>query len=114
MPRDIDQIIGLLGREIPGVEITQSPVTHPGADDDGLWFVTVPGKRGAVQIESSSGDCPFLIESTLNNGTHYGRSVYEVVGTVWKLFAEPTASANGGPAMPPGTSSVAGGPPSLS
>ena len=34
MARDIDQIIELLRREIPGVEITQLQVTHPGADDD--------------------------------------------------------------------------------
>lgn len=96
MARDIDQIIGLLQREIPGVAITQLQVTHPGADDDGLWFVRVPGRKGEVQIESSSGDCPFLIESELSGERHYGRSVHEVVGTIRKLFAEPAARGDGG------------------
>ncbi len=89
MPRDIDQIIELLRRHIPGVQITQLRVTHPDADDEGLWFLKVPGRREEVQIESSSGNCPFIIESDLNTDRQYGRSVDEVVGTVWKLFAEP-------------------------
>jgi hypothetical protein len=96
MQRDIDQISELLRREMPGVEITQLQVTHPGADDDGLWFVRVPGKNGEVQIESSSGNCPFIIESDLSSETHHGRSINEVVGTVWKLFAEPAAGGDGG------------------
>jgi hypothetical protein len=114
MLRDIDQILELLRREIPGVEITQLQVSHPGADDDGLWFVRVPGRKEEVQIESSSGNCPFLIESDFSTDRHYGRSVYEVVGTVWKLFAEPGTAPNGGPATPVGNSGAAGGPPSVS
>ena len=114
MARDIDQIIELLRREIPGVEITQLQVTHPGADDDGLWFVRVPGRKGNVQIESSSGDCPFLIESDLGSDTHCGRSVCEVVGTVWKLFAGPGTSPNCGPSKPFCNSGATEGPPSVS
>ena len=68
------------------MEIAQLQVSHPGADDDGLWFIKVPGRAGAVQIESSSGRCPFLIESTCSSERHHGRSVYEVVGTVMKLL----------------------------
>jgi hypothetical protein len=90
MPRDIDQIIELLRREIPRVQITQLQVAHPGTDDDGLWFIKVPGRTEEVQIESSSGTCPFVIESDFSSERHHGRSVYEVVGTVMKLFAEPS------------------------
>ena len=86
MARDIDQIIELLRREVPGAEVTQLQVSHPGADDDGLWFIKVPGRTGEVQIESSSGTCPFVIESDFSSERHHGRSVYEVVGTVMKLF----------------------------
>lgn len=114
MPRDIDQITELLRRHILAVQITQLQVTHPGADDDGLWFVKIPGRKGEVQLESSTGDCPFLIESNFSSDSDYGRSVYEVVGTVWKLFAEPGASPNDGPAMRPGSSGASGGPPSVS
>ena len=61
-------------------------VSHPGADDEGLWFIKVAGRAGEVQIESSSGTCPFVIESTGSSESHHGRSVYEVVGTVMKLL----------------------------
>jgi len=54
MTRDIDQIIELLRKEISGVQITQLQVAHPGVDDDGLWFISVPGRTGEVQIFSSS------------------------------------------------------------
>jgi len=114
MTRDIDQIIELLRREIPGVQITQLQVPHPGADDDGLWFIKVPGLTKEVQIESSSGACPFLIESDFSSERHNGRSIYETVGTVMKLSAEPCAALNGGPAAPVDNSSVTEGPPSVS
>ncbi len=77
-------------------------------------FISLPGRKEGVQIESASGECPFLIESDFNNDRHYGRSIQEVVGTVWKLFAEPGASPNGGSAEPLGNSQVGGGPPSVS
>ncbi|MBI3807575.1 MAG: hypothetical protein HY281_08710 [Nitrospirae bacterium] len=50
MPRDIDQIIERLTTELPGVQVTQLQVTHPGADDDGLWFIGVPSRAGEVQM----------------------------------------------------------------
>ena len=114
MPRDIDQIMSLLRREMPGIQITQLQVTQPGADDDGMWFMSLPGRRGEVQIESSTGERPFLIACNLNNESQFGRSVYEVAGTVWKLLVEPGASPNGGPAVRPGSSGTGGGPPSVS
>jgi len=90
MRRDIDQIIERLRNELPGAQITQLQVTHPGADDGGLWFVRVPGQRGEVQIESSSGTCPFLIESDFSSQRYQGRTVDEVVETVGRLIAEPS------------------------
>ena len=94
MTRDIDQITQLLRREIPGVEIEQLQVSHPGADDDGLWFIKVPRQTGEVQIESSDGSCPFIIQSDFSSEMLHGRSIYEVVGTVMKLFAEQGAARN--------------------
>jgi hypothetical protein len=41
---DIDHIIERLKAELPGVQITQLQVAHPGADDDGLWFIRMPGR----------------------------------------------------------------------
>ncbi len=47
---------------IPTVVIVQQRKTHP-ADDDGLWWFRLPGSASDIQIESSSGDCPFLVET---------------------------------------------------
>ena len=94
MPRDIDQIIERLRIEIPGVQLAQLQVRHPGADDDGLWFITVPGKAGEVQLESSDGVCPFLIESDFGDERYHGHSVEGAVLTVRTLFAEPAAGPN--------------------
>jgi len=85
--RDIDQIIKRLKAALPEVQVTQLQVGRPGADDDGLWFVKIPGKNGEVQIESPQGDCPFLIESDLNAERFHGRTVDEVVSTVRRLLA---------------------------
>ena len=86
MPRDIDHIIERLRAELPGVEITQLQVTHP-ADDDGVWFIRIPGRDGEVQIESSDGSCPFVIESDLSDDRFYGRSIDAVVKKVRGLYA---------------------------
>jgi hypothetical protein len=87
MTRDIDQIIERLKAELPGVQVTQLQVSHPGADDDGLWFIKIPGRDGDVQIESSHGTCPFIIESDFSSETFHGHSVDEVVSTVRRLYA---------------------------
>lgn len=94
MPRDIDQIIERLKSAIAGVEIAQLKVAHPGADDDGIWFVRVPGIVGEVQIESSSGARPFDVESDFTSDRYRAQSVDEVVSTVVRLFAEPVAGGN--------------------
>ena len=46
--RDIDRISARLNAEIPGVQITQLQASHPGADDDGLWFIDIPGGARVV------------------------------------------------------------------
>jgi hypothetical protein len=84
--RDIDQIIARLRAEIPGVQIEQLRVVHTRADDDGLWFIRIPG-RIKVQIESSNGACPFLIEWDLSAERFHGHSIDEVVSTVRRLCA---------------------------
>ena len=92
MARDIDHIIERLGTEIPRVQITQLRVSHPGADDDGLWFIRIPGRAEEVQRESPHGSCPFLIESDFTTERLQGDSIDEVVSTVRRLFAEPLSS----------------------
>jgi hypothetical protein len=54
-------IIADVRRQIPEVEIVQMRKKFE-ADDDGLWWFRLPGVAENVQIESSSYDCPFLVE----------------------------------------------------
>ena len=65
--RDVDQIIQELKTRHPELVIEQLKVSHPGADDDGIWFITAPDLPGEIQIESWNGQCPFLIESHFSN-----------------------------------------------
>jgi hypothetical protein len=85
--RDIDHIIEWLKTEIPGVQVKQLEVTHPGVDDDGLWFITIPERAEEVQIESSFGSCPFIIESDFSAELFHGSTVDEVVSIVKRLYA---------------------------
>lgn len=59
--RDVDHVLAAVLRSIPNVEITQYTQYRP-FDDEGLWFFRVPGAKKDIQIESSSGECPFFIE----------------------------------------------------
>jgi hypothetical protein len=60
--RDIDRVIERVRAALPDVRWEQLKVSHPGVDDDGIWFFTRPGGKGDVQAESSTGMCPFLVE----------------------------------------------------
>jgi hypothetical protein len=62
MDRDIDRLIAALPHRWPGIKCEQLRVVHPGVDDDGLWFFAHPAGHGEVQVESSTGAAPFLIE----------------------------------------------------
>lgn len=70
MPRDIDRVIEKVREFHPDAKISQLSVAHPGVDDDGIWFFSVPDEqRRDIQVESSSGAAPFIIEhSDLKSG----------------------------------------------
>lgn len=87
MQRDVDLILEQLTATIPGIYIEQLKVKHPGADDDGLWFINIRDRKEEAQIESSEGMCPFLIESDFSNERYYGHTVEEVVATIKRLYA---------------------------
>ena len=58
-PPDIKLIISAVRQSLPQVRWTRLWVSHPGADDDGIWWFWLPDQAGEVQVESSSGTCPF-------------------------------------------------------
>ena len=64
--KDIEQIIRAVKTKHPAVSVHQLRVPQPGADDDGLWFFGADDSEVEVQIESSTGMCPFLVETSEN------------------------------------------------
>jgi hypothetical protein len=86
LQRDIDLIIERLTTDIPCIQIDQIKVVHPGADDDGLWFIHVPDQTNEVQLESSHGSCPFLVESDFSDERFHAHSIEEAVRIVKRLY----------------------------
>ena len=80
--RDIDKIIDVLTARYPDLAVQQLRVLHPGADDDGLWFFRHPTSTHEVQLESTSGKCPFLFETTASEQRASVNSVAEAVSIV--------------------------------
>jgi hypothetical protein len=60
--RDIDLITATVKERIPDVQVEQWIKEDP-SDDDGLWYFKREGARGEIQLESKSGNCPFVVES---------------------------------------------------
>ena len=82
MVRDIDRVITELRTAYPLLVVEQLRVAHPGADDDGLWFFRHPERPGEVQLESSTGASPFLLEGDDGTPPVSVRSVEEAVALV--------------------------------
>ena len=64
--KDIEQVIRAVKAKHSAVSVHQLKVSHPGADDDGLWFFGADDREVEVQIESSTGMCPFRVETSEN------------------------------------------------
>ncbi len=62
MPRDIDEIIERITAVFPNIPFRRLPVPHL-TEDGGLWMLAVPDRDTQVQVGSSYGIAPFLIES---------------------------------------------------
>ena len=84
--RDVDRIIQLVRNVCPAVDVQQLRVSHPGADDDGLWYFDHPASEFQVQIESRDGMCPFLVETDENDNRLTGHSVEETVAILTRLL----------------------------
>ena len=80
--RDIDAIIAQLYRTHPNISAAQLTVLHPDGDDDGLWFFRHPATDIEVQLESSSGSCPFLFESSGSSDRLTASNVEQAVAFV--------------------------------
>lgn len=79
---DIDKIISTVASTRPALRVRRLTVAHPGVDDGGIWFFERIDRNIEVQLESSTGNCPFLIESNLHNRRIDAKTVDEAVGII--------------------------------
>ena len=90
MARDIDTVIERVRALHPDAVVEQLKVVHPGSDDDGLWYFRLPKERKEIQVESSTGDAPFIIEHSgmkTSSDAISGASVDEAVREVSAYLA---------------------------
>lgn len=87
MQRDIDKVIATVKTRFPDVTVEQLKVTHPGADDDGVWCFSLPNTKNDIQVESPTGNCPFLVESDLSDDRAECASSEATANLVVELFA---------------------------
>jgi len=104
MDRDIDRIIQQVKERQPTVLAEQLAPSHPGSDEDGLWFFRIPGTAGEVAIDSPTGDCPFVIEHDDMRSSAEAETVASVDEAVEKVAAYLAiqSASNAGTAQAPG------------
>ena len=88
--RDIDTIVAVLTARHPRLLVEQLRVKHPGADDDGIWFFNHPDSPFEVQLESSDGSFPFLVETDRHRERGLATTVAEAVELVESWLGLPT------------------------
>lgn len=80
--KDIDKIIAEVKKEFPKVNVYQLEVTHS-ADDNGIWYFWLGDKTDdELQVENSSGNCPFLIETSRNDERRFGNTIVETAAII--------------------------------
>ena len=86
MKKDIELIREHLLASYPKVKLRQLQVTHS-ADDDGLWFFALDnGTDLEIQLESTSGMCPFLVETSETSVRHTANTTQQAVDLILKLL----------------------------
>ena len=88
----LEEVIRRVQQRLPSVKWQQLPVSLP-ADDDGLWFFWLPDLPGEVQIESSDGVCPFLVETDKHDECITVNSPEETAGTIIRWLQLPGGRA---------------------
>ena len=109
MDGDIDRVIALVRSRLSAVSVVQWHKKHPG-DDDGIWWFRLPGIEREIQLESSFGTCPFLVEHDDMQSTaeqwhaqSVEQAVEAVVGYLEAQLARQTAHDGAGAAPDPAT-----------
>lgn len=92
MTRDLEEVVRRVQGRLPHVKWQQLPVTLP-ADDDGLWFFWLPELPGEVQIESSFGACPFLVETDKHDDRLTANTPEDTADTIVRWLEVPGGRA---------------------
>lgn len=79
--RDIDLIIQALKAAHPDLVAEQLKVRHA-ADDEGLWFFRHASTPYEVQLQSGTGNCPFLFETDEDPSRRTADTIAEAVRLV--------------------------------
>ena len=89
-PAQVREIIDLVRLSYPSVRWSRLQVSHPGADDDGIWFFSLPDQPGSVDIESTFGVCPFDVDTDKHRERFIGETVAQVAEKIVQWLALPT------------------------
>jgi hypothetical protein len=79
--RDIDLVVAALKRRHSDLRVEQRPGAYA-AVDEGIWFINLPPTSIEVQLESSTGNCPFMIESSSNPERLHAATIGETINMV--------------------------------
>jgi hypothetical protein len=91
--RDIDSVVRLIREAYPDISAEQLRVPHPDADDDGLWFIRHPASAVEIQLESPTGNLPFLVEDSVSSERRSTDTVQAAVAFVVGSLGLPSPSA---------------------
>jgi hypothetical protein len=89
---DLQEVVRLVEMQLPKVKWEQLHVINA-SDDDGIWFFWMPDISGEVQIESSRGTCPFLIETDKHDDRFISRSPQETADRIIEWLQLPGGRA---------------------
>jgi hypothetical protein len=89
--RDIDQVIAALRRRHSDLRAEQRSGDHV-AVEEGIWFIGLPSNSIEVQLESPTGNCPFLIESSLDPERLHAATIGEAINMVSTMLRHDNAA----------------------
>jgi hypothetical protein len=92
-PTHVKLIISAVRHSLPHVRWTRLWVSHPGVDDDGIWWFWLPDQPGEVQVESSSGACPFDLSTDKHDKLTTTDNVEGAARTIVDWLGRPGGSA---------------------
>ena len=86
-PLQVKQIIASVRNYYPAIRWTRAWMRNLKVDNDGIWFFWLADESGEVQIESSFGVCPLLVETDKINERFIGETVEQPTDKIIEWLA---------------------------